>query len=314
MAVEISDGGATPHATDYEDLLDKLVTFATASGWTELENYPGDDKVVLQGEGDGTQEIVVAFQKYEDVPNDAQGWFINGYSGWTDGLGFTEQPGAIPNWSSSSVPAYPAIPLWNSEIPYWFIVNSRRIIVVAKISTTYQMCYAGFFLPFASPGQFPYPMMVGGSAAKSSTTTKPRFSVATSKASMFWTGREASPSTINIRSTDGSWYSIANGYQTGTFLGDISGTGMYPYYFQGVPIVGSVMRQAMDGDAVLTPIMPCRSGTGLKGYLGEIDGMFHVSGNTHASEDIITIDGDDHLVVQDVFRTAVENYCAVKLV
>ena len=46
---------------------------------------------------------------------------------------------------------------------------------------------------------------------------------------------------------------------------------------------------------------------------GEIDGLYHVSGFSNASENIVTIDGVNHLVLQDVATTGIGNYLALRL-
>ena len=46
---------------------------------------------------------------------------------------------------------------------------------------------------------------------------------------------------------------------------------------------------------------------------GELDGCYHISGFNNAVENIITVDGVDHLVVQNVHRTGVEDYWALRL-
>jgi hypothetical protein len=46
---------------------------------------------------------------------------------------------------------------------------------------------------------------------------------------------------------------------------------------------------------------------------GEIDGLYHVSGFANASENHITVDGVDHLVLQDVASTGIGNYVALRL-
>lgn len=304
MAVEISDGTGTPHATDYEDLLDKLVTFATANGWTELENT--SDKIVLEGEGLGaTDEIIVAFQKYSDVGADAFGWRLQGYSGYQNGFLFNDQPGHIPSNEVS-------LPLWNDEIPYWFIVSERRIIVVAKVSTTFQMAYLGFFLPFASPNQYPYPLAVGGSYVESNgVTSKPRFSGTGSQSSAFWAGLSTGfgKNTWFTRLAGGAWLSQGN---TASIVGQNS-QGMYPYNQPDV----SLMRQAVDDEPVLMPIEIHQNITTPVqdiARLGEIDGVYHVSGFSQSAEDIITIGSDDYLVVPNVFRAGNADYAAIKLV
>lgn len=46
---------------------------------------------------------------------------------------------------------------------------------------------------------------------------------------------------------------------------------------------------------------------------GEIEGLYHVSGFGNASENLITVDGVDHLVLQDVASTGIGNYVALRL-
>lgn len=303
--IEISDGGATPHATDYADLLDKLVTFATANGWTEVENT--SDKVVLQGEGSGTDEIFVAIQKYSNVGTDAYGWRLNGYTGYQSGETFYEQSGAIQLTEISGVGSI-AMPGWDSTTPYWFIVTGRRIIVIAKVSTTYQACYLGFYLPFASPNQYPYPLAIGGSFIGSDLQTEPRWSGTGGQASQFWTGLNTASGTGTLfnRTAAGGWYSAAN-----SLAGSIA-VGMFPYNQADI----ARMRQGLDDEAVLTPIELQQNSTlpATHNRLGELDGVYHVSGFGLSAEDTITIDGDDYVVIPNVYRSGASDYAAFKLV
>jgi hypothetical protein len=299
MPVEISDGGATPHATDAQDLLDLLVTFATANGWTELENTA--DKVVLQGEGAGTDEIVVAIQKYSD------GWNLNGYTGYTNGLTFFNQPGAIP--LSVTNPCSPSMPLWGSAIQYWFIVNERRIIVVAKVGTTFQMCYLGWMLPFASPNQYPYPMFVGGSCGGNAGV----FSGTTALNSAFWRGQLAGQLQSHVLFLPGgSQVAQENAWAPAANLGDTF-SGLFPYNTSPAGANGIGQHaDALDGSNVLTPVSYCVDQTLYQGLVGDLDGIYHIASGS--AEDIITIGADDYLVVQNVFRTAATEIAAIKLV
>lgn len=303
MAVEISDGGTTPHATDYSDLLAKLKTFATANGWTSLEDSA--DKLVLQGSGSGSDEIFVAFQKYADVAGDAYGWRLNGYTGYQSGYTFYLQPGAI---TTGEVQGYGsvAIPLWNGTIPYWFIVSARRIMVVAKISTTYQMCYAGFYLPYASPGQYPYPLAIGGSFIGNGSQLSPRWSGTSGQSSHFWTWLANPTSSMLIRMPGGYWY---GDYNKGTLTPP---AGMYPFNQSDC----GLMRQAVDDALVLTPAEIHQASSSPSVYsnkLGELDGVYHVAGFGVSAEDVSTFGGNDYLVVPNVFRSGVTDYAAVKL-
>lgn len=313
-------------ATDYSDLLDKLVTFATGTAlWTELENT--SDKVVLQGEGSGSEEIIVAIQKYANVGSDIYGWNLNGYTGWVDGLTFVNQPGAIPNTPVGS--AHPRMPLWDDSIPYWFNVNSRRIIVVAKVSTVFVMCYLGFILPFATPGQYPYPLFIGGTTwAGSGSST--RFSSVNADDQMFWRGGVPSSITgsanasFKLRTPSGVWRSRNNQVDfdySNTSISEKDMEGMWPYIgpsdlaTAGNSFWVDYRRPNLDGTYTLTPIKYIDATTPVTdaNVWGELDGIFHVTGSGNSSENIITVDGVDYLVVQNIFRSDVGNFCAVRL-
>lgn len=324
--VQISDGGATPHATDYSDLLAKLVTFATGTTWwTTLQNDA--EMTCLQGEGSGLEEIIVSFQKYSDVPTDTYGWNMNGYTGYTAGLGFTAQPGAIP--ATPTVSAYPRMPLWNSTIPYWFIVNSRRIIVIAKVATVYMSCYSGFILPFATPGQYPYPLFIGGTTWAGSGSTA-RYSSIDEDDHAFWRGYtadgtvNAASDSFKLRTPDGAWVSTNNSVGTISLGALLASSGMYPYTLPTDPAANSAAFQVgyelnnLDGSYTLTPIeyREVRSSSNnVNGNLmGELDGLYHVSGVSNTVENIIDVAGVDYLVVQNIFRNSIDQFCAVKLV
>lgn len=311
MAVEISDGGATPHATDYADLLDLLVTFATANGWTVLQN--DSEMTCLQGEGAGSDEIIVSIKKY------AQGWNLNGYTGYTDGLTFYNQPGALP--SGSTDPVAPSMPLWASSIPYWFIVNERRIIVVAKVSTTFQMCYLGWFLPYASPGQYPYPMLIGGSCGGQGGS---RSGVATFNRA-FWGPYQANDTTpVDISGVvylpGGSKAALDQAFAPASNLTSDTFKGVFPYNtiggisaFTDTGLHIADLASGLGSEKILTPLSLAIDETAHQGIIGDVDGLyFPCSGG--AAEDIVDDGTDDYLLVPNVFRTAAREIVAVKLV
>ena len=47
------------------------------------------------------------------------------------------------------------------SIPYWFLADGRRVIIVAKITTVYEHAYLGFLDAYATPGEWTYPLVVG---------------------------------------------------------------------------------------------------------------------------------------------------------
>lgn len=307
MATQISNGTSVPHATDYSDLLDKLITFAIANGWVQLENT--SDKVVLKGTGAGSDEIIVAIQKY------FFGWNLNGYTGYQSGLSFVNQPGAIPNPSNGANPNHPSMPLWNSSIPYWFVVNGRRIIVVAKVSTTFQMAYLGWFLPYATPNQYPYPMFVGGSCGGANGSYT---GVATINHA-FWRGASNGVVSGVGFAPGGTKIGQQNEYAPAANTSSNRFAGMFPYATSdGVfGSSGNNVQQILgliSGNRLLYPVSWAVDTTGgYKGIIGDLDGLYFAAGGG-SPEDIVTVGSDNYLLVNNVFRLTADELVAVKLV
>lgn len=307
MAVEISNGGLVPHATSHTDLLAKLKTFVLANGWTALEDTA--DKLVLQGSGSGSDEIIVAIQLY------ANGWRLNGYTGYVNGLTFSNQPGAIPSVCG-------AMALWNAGIQYWFVVNSRRIIVVAKVNTVYHACYLGWFLPYSTPGQYPYPLIVGGSYSAATYANAPAYNDVSNSTVNFWRHSINNYPLFYVRQNN-LWRQLVNQQNTAPITSDNT-QGLYPYCKDQSTNGGAIAsmgsntlngrRLTVDGKDVLDPVtLVHRIDAVDKGFLGELDGVFSVTGNGHVAEDIVTYGGVDHLIVNNVYRGGIVDFAAIKL-
>ena len=72
-------------------------------------------------------------------------------------------------------------------------------------------------------------------------------------------------------------------------------------------------RALFGGDHMLYPATLVSTGSRLRGTLGVFEGVFHVTGFGNAAENILTIGGVDHLVVQNLFRTGFTDYWALRL-
>jgi hypothetical protein len=77
-------------------------------------------------------------------------------------------------------------------------------------------------------------------------------------------------------------------------------------------IVRQKMAPCYGGAFSLMPITLIQKTPSGQTY-GVLDGAYRVPGVNNSSENIITIDGDDHLVVQNVFRTGIGDYWALAL-
>ena len=196
------------------------------------------------------------------------------------------------------------------------MANGQRLILVAKISTTYQLLYLGKILPYGTPAQFPYPVLVAATTDRAAT----RWSNSdTDSSSVLNPGKG-----VFLYTTDGGWKRIENRYgangqgrwQQG--LLDIFPTHSNAFGDPGTgnaDFNGPQVHPAPDGTYTLLPLVPlCRNAeyASLNQY-GELDGLFWVTGTGNAAENILSIDGDDHLVIQNIYRTSWTDYGAVRL-
>lgn len=309
---------ATGTATDYKDLLDKLRLFASTNAalvaagqaWTVLryDNTSSDHELIMRGPGlAGNDEIFVGI-KTEAPGNGAYNWRMQGFSGYS-ALAFDANPGAFATPASC-----PRLLLLNAGMTYWFFVNGRRIIVVAKASTTYQVGYLGLILPYGAPSSLPYPLFIGGQGC---TNTVWSDTVYTN--SPFWIARATAAARPAVSSglfmSGGTWkntfqkrYASPNwyfDYELFVWPQQISQTSLA----QGVYL--DRLRKNVDGSVHTFPMILCASGTSRNMY-GEFDGMDAVSGFELAAEDTITIGSDTYIVFSGGSLSERSAYVAIK--
>lgn len=304
MAVE------TGVADDHIDLFSRLRTFlttgiGTGENWTELEyNAVAPRTMLFQAPGlAGLDEIHVGFGEAENVGADAyaiRGWMFRAYN---DALGPEGQPGHSGTFFH---------PVWNSSIPYWFIANGRRLIIVTKISTVYTASYFGMFLPYGAPGEYPQPYYVG-----MPRDSNIRWSDTSENYRNFFDPNHLA---ARILLPTVSWWPVGN-FSSGSGNAESprnSDTQVWPYHssIAGAGNVGRDRwrenRQNIDGTYQIYPATLCANNPS-PDIFGELDGVFAVSGFSAASEDVITVEGIDYLVVQNVFRTSRFYYAAIRL-
>src|SRR5690606_30932789 len=117
-----------------------------------------DRELIMEAPGyvgpDGPVPCYVGVKTYHSVGADYYNLLVAGMTGYVSGNSFESQPG----YRSSGVPAH------NQRIDYWMTVNDRRLALAMKVGTpVYESAYLGYALhPFATPAQFPYPLVVAG--------------------------------------------------------------------------------------------------------------------------------------------------------
>lgn len=300
IAFLITAGGTAFVATD-------VFTVSTTPPWTSKRRASGDE-MVWQAPGNGNLDaILVGAKLFHDAGGDYYNWRLGGFTAFDSGLDFEHQPGNIGGSSS------PVLNLWNSSIPFWFVANGRRVIVVAKISTVYVVCYLGFLSTYMSPGSFPYPLVVAGSMSWDSSEpavgdVRWRWSYVGDELRDLGIGLPVksgdSGCQLRLRLPSGVWKGFDSAW-TETTLGRI-----WPYTDA---THGGMQdwRPNLDGGYSILPIVLHDSA--IANIYGELEGVGATTGFGQSSENTITIGLSQWLVVQNVSRTTKIDYFAVRL-
>lgn len=288
MAIE------TGTASNHKDLLNKLETFLTglASNPWVANRFTTDDELFLQGEGSsGNDQIYCSIKINESIASDYFNWSLAGaiaYSAIDDQV---NQPGASPLVYTS---------FWDDTMPYWFVANGRRFIVIAKVSTTYHGLHCGFILPYGTPNQYPYPLWIGG---ETNGSTK-RWS--STNLRMFWDPVFAG---TYLRRIDGQWLDI---YNFGTAENAQLARNIQPYQTFNANLFRTVgTGLPPGGEYPLFPLQIIENIPTLS-IIGEIEGCFAISGFSNAAENTVTVNANNHVIFQNVFRTNIYDYMALE--
>lgn len=277
MAYEIS---YTDNSTKlaHHAFIDRIHALATANGWTALRYVTSGDnpEVILSGPGTTDyQDVYVGFRAYQDAGADYYNITVAGFTGYLAGETFLNQPGGT----------FSGVPMHNTRIDYWLSVNNIRIAFAAKVGTpVYESGYAGLILPYATPGQFPYPLAVGGMLTGEAAT---RYSETTHD--MPYRGSNAR---FKMRWVDGQWIQPET----------------WPW--NNVYFTSTGQMRDNSGNYALFPVMLTNSTSGV---FGELDGIFYITGFNNVVENTLTIDGVTYVVIQAVSRTGFSDYYALRL-
>lgn len=295
--------GTTPFvATD-------AFTFAVAPKWTSLRRTTGVEMIWQAPGNGGLDQIIVGAQIFSNVTADYYNWRLGGFTAFNSSLAFNAQAGYVGGIGQAN--PSPVLPLWNSTIPFWFIANGRRVIVIAKVSTIYASCYLGLLTSYMAPGSFSYPLVVGGSMAfanePGATSSSWRWSYTGAEMKSFamdvvGTLSQDYTSVLRLRLVAGIWrgFSSTNGNSA---VGAI-----WPYGF--VNPGQWDWRQDLDGGYSLLPIVLTDP---TPNVFGELEGVKAVTGFSNSAENTVTVAGIPHLVVQNVFRNTKADFFAVRL-
>ncbi|MEL4071750.1 hypothetical protein WKW50_16520 [Ochrobactrum sp. GPK 3] len=332
---------STGTANNSTDLWNKLIAFLTTNAdlvangeaWQIVNNYTesGQPRVVLKGVGaSGNEAIYVGLARTDSVTTDGNNIRLVGMTGYL--------PDATA-WNEH-VNVSPEVRLWLDSNPmkYWFVANGRRFSVVVNMSTVYQTIYAGFFLPYANPLSYPYPMFIGGTSSTWSGTNAVDSwrSQSTYHAHYMYgpfntiSGNVTAVTATNgfMLSPGGSWLTSAAAADAAVSIkpkvhnnNDPDGSPRWglanAYTGTGTQRLGSEsvrarITQNFGGGYTLENFTLIQTSPSVETY-GVLDGVYSCPGVGNAAENIVSIDSVDHLIVQNVWRTTTADYWALRL-
>lgn len=330
MAYEIGNALSMGTPT-HIDLLDKLRIFLTTtlpvgSRWI-TQRYvttSGSEELILRGVGtSGTDYIYIGLKAYSITGGQGNyGLILNGFTGYNPLLSFYEQPGAM-QISDTLI----TLPLRNTDsIKYWFIANSRRVIIVAQVGSRWHQAYLGFGIPYGTPSQWPYPLIIGGSGAvrNSGVNTGVPIEGTTSSNAIhaFWkpinvfdgvVGLSSNVGNLAVKAPDGAFRRpyLSTG---GTSSSASSGTWPYVESLRNNGYGGIInMRPILlSSTYALNPVMIVE-GTPPNVW-GEFDGIKHITGFNIDSTYTVIVGSEPWLCINNVYREDNDNMVAFKLV
>lgn len=206
-------------------------TGGSGSGCTlDLTFGNGTDQreIVLEGEGSGADEIFAGWRTFSDASSGARNLELFGLTGFGPAETFLNQPGLSPGRHEATTGGCYIVSndLSNS---FWIRVTPRAALFVVKAAVTYSSGHVGLLNPYATEGEWPYPLFICGTtstryALPSTTGATTMTGVSNPKA---FTGVTLGPG--QIRHADGTWR-VVNNWDTGGSGGSerTNGILMYP--------------------------------------------------------------------------------------
>lgn len=325
-------------ATDYLDLLGKLRTFLTtdstlvslSQNWTELattsvpysrleangQTNTVEFETFLKAPGlSTTEQIYINIGAYSNSGSNIYNWRLKGAIGYLSGSNFFTQPGSSPDAH---------IYLWSASIPYWFIANGQRAIVIAQVSGVYESMYVGKFLPDGTPGQYPYPLFIGGCGGDASplglsqaydvnSCSRNHSDVTNLHAAFF------DPACAFHMDQAGNWQVWNHWNNNADEHSGTTNNTIWPYADAGDSGLNAVSPGTQGGMKWMTtnldgsyPLLPVRleQVTPSINLLGTLDGVFATTGDGNSPGSTLTVGGATYYCFQDTFRSARQNFAA----
>lgn len=312
---------ATGTASGHNDLIHKLHDFLITAGWTELA-YSGvpsplaDSSVlsfVLRAPGGSSgNEFFLYMNSAADVGNGYYGLRINAAIDYDSTLLIGGQKMISPDTYLN---------LWQNSMDYWFYANGRRVVIVAKVNTSYVSAYLGCFLPFALPSQYTKPFTI---IAPASTLHKYDRSVTQNR----FVADPGNGCAYYLNRSFNQWIAVANhevGVSEVNFSFNPSAI-MWPHrsvrHSVNADEAGDIGSWSYGGLARIRPPLSGEVPQFLchilslseRKFVGALDGVYSVPGFNRTSEQLVTFGSpaSNFRTFQNIFRTTARDFMAIE--
>lgn len=264
-----------------------------------------DSEILLKGKGvAGVDEIFVGIRRSWSTAAAAAYWQLTGSRGYAPGLTYDEQPVMLPSSRR------PFLSMWSGDLPYWISVTGRKITMMIRNNTYYASMYLGLGIPWGSPKNQSYFLVVGGSNG----ARYPEWTNLAPDNSNYWGARgdDYNYSSCQALWRDGSWrghlvrQSNDRGQSWNAVQIDSHGQGIWPYRGNGMREI----RENLDGSTAMLPVT-------LYPTLGEIDGVYAISGYGGIQpEDLVyqAATGKRYVAGINTYRNSTEDFHAMELI
>lgn len=285
----------TGNVLNFTDFIDTVKSFLITNNWVNLKDSVGAERELFFRNNDN--DLVIGFKTLTDNIT-YHNLIFNVSNSFNNGNSFFEQSGSIPNYPENSLSNFdvsPVATLHDNAINYWFFLNDRRLIVVAKCGISYISFYLGKFLAYGSNNQYPKPFFAGSNGYKKdqllSDTTN------SNQAFLYQNNGKVRGLSV-IKDENGNWIKILN---------STTGTEDYGMIYP-TNIDYSKYSKNTDDSYNLTPVILFTD----KSAAGELDNVFVISGLGLSPENILTIDTEEYIVFNNIFRTTQSDFFAIK--
>ncbi len=214
-AYTVSPGVAAATVAIFPSVGINLTVDATilATGWSTDRSgivVAPERELLLRGVGAGADEIFIGMETKRNVSAGVFYWELAGATGFDNGEPLATQPGtSLFNVETNDL----TTPLNNGIIDFFIVIDGFHIKMIAKSGASYTNLYMGFIFTYATPAEYPYPLVIIG--CSSSPTRDQPFN----SSSNFISGMHDPLQLANghdgpgaIREVDGQWYLLANAF------------------------------------------------------------------------------------------------------